>query len=103
MYVLLGNGEAVDDGVADVLLLHRLEHPWDDGSAGSIIFHEMIPWGGGLTDDVGTPFSQFLFVWFGIVEIFIAHQALAVTNHPDFAVKTAEDDGAGGEPVFWMF
>ena len=54
------HGEAVDDAVAVVLLLHGFQHAGDDGLAGGVVGEEVIPGLRAGRDDDGTFLGKFL-------------------------------------------
>ena len=94
-----GDRETVDDGVIDVLLLHGLQHVWDDCLPSGVVKQELL----GVAaagDDCSTLLGQLLLVGLGVVVVLVAHEALAVTDEPYLTSQTAEDDGRRREPVF---
>ena len=112
-HVAFVDGEAINDAVGLVLLLHGLEHAGDDGLSGGIVVKEMVVGKGAVHDDGSTLVGQFLLVGLGVVEVngFSGggsrkregrEECLAVAYHPDFAVQATEDDGAGGEAILRM-
>lgn len=91
----LGDGETVDNGIGDILIMHDLEHVGNHGLAGRV---GGLQQGCGLHacgeqfDDARSPhLSKFLFVGLGIVEILAVDQTMAVAYEPYFASQTAVD------------
>ncbi len=66
--MLLRDLEAIDNGIGDVLVLHRLEHMGDDGLAGGIVMEKMIARLRTGEDDGSSLFGELLLVGLGVVE-----------------------------------
>ena len=95
-YFGLGDGEAVDDGIGDVLVLHLLQHLRDDGGTGGVIgedFVRRLTVGEQLVHVFSAVLGKGLFVRLGILIEFATHKALAVAHEPYLTAQTAEDDG----------
>ena len=60
LYMCHVHGEAVDDAVAVVLLLHGFQHTGDDGFAGGVVGEEVVPGLRAGRDDGGTSLGKFL-------------------------------------------
>ena len=105
-YQSLGDGEAIDDGIGDVLVVHDLEHPWDHHLTGRVerlsevgLFITLCQQ---FSDACGTHLGQFLFIGLGIVVVVAADETVAVAYEPDLAAHTAVDDGRGREAFLGM-
>ena len=105
-YELLGDGEAVDDGIGDVLVLHNLEHRGDHHIAGRIVGLQQVVLRQACIEQLahflGSHLCQLLFVGLGIVVILIADETVAVAYEPHLMSVSAVDDGRGGEALFGM-
>ena len=92
----LGDGEAVDNGVGDVLIVHDLEHVWNHDFAGGVGLLQQVAglhaFGEQLADALGTHLGQLLFVGLGIVAVLAVKQTMTVAHKPHFATQAAEDD-----------
>ena len=103
---LLRYGEAVDDGIGDVLILHLLQHVGDNGGAGLVVGQDIV---GALAlhQQLAHPLrphpGKHLFVGLGILEEAAIDEALAVAHHPYLPPQPGEDDGRGGEPLLGVF
>ena len=105
-YEPLGDGEAIDDGIGDVLVVHDLEHPWDHHLTGRVerlskvrLFIALCQQ---FPDACGTHLSQFLFIGLGIVVVVATDETMAVAYEPYLTAHAAIDNGRGRKAFFRM-
>ena len=105
-YEPLGDGEAIDDGIGDVLVVHDLEHPWDHYLTGRVerlskvrLFIALCQQ---FPDASGTHLSQFLFIGLGIVVVVATDETMAVAYEPYLTAHAAIDNGRGRKAFFRM-
>ena len=105
-YEPLGDGEAIDDGIGDVLVVHDLEHPWDHHLTGRVerlskvrLFIALCQQ---FPDACGTHLSQFLFIGLGIVVVVATNETMAVAYEPYLTAHAAIDNGRGRKAFFRM-
>lgn len=94
----LGDGEAIDDGIGDVLIVHLLEHLRDNRLPGYVVGQDIVgtlTFGEELAHFLGPSVGQHLFIGLGIVVKFTPHQTLAIAHEPDFAAQATVDDCRG--------
>ncbi len=94
----LRDGETIDDGIGDILILHLLKHLGDDGLAGCVMGKDVLSGlscGQQFADLPGSHFGKDLFVGFGILVELATDEALAVAHEPNLTAQAAVDDSRG--------
>ena len=95
-YLILGDGEAVDHSIGDVLVMHHLEHRGDHHLTGRVVLLAQLVLGHALGQQLAhlrcTHLGQRLLVGLGIVVVLTAYETVTVAHEPYLAAQSAVDD-----------
>ena len=104
--ILLGNAEAVDDGIEHILVFHILEEWGDDHRTGGVAL-QLLFFGNTFckqfADAGSTKLGKLLLMRLRIFIELTIHEALTVANHPYLTLHPTIDNRRSGQPLLWVF